>query len=159
MRVNLPVSQHEYAFSKGQTLVCTLLLLVASWCAALLGGHTLSPASGAAWLGVVLLALGMAAYLHQVTVAPLSQMLLWANRMAAGDLTQKISATRIERPDDERVAVFSGRIQDEQGKFNLYNLVNRGVPVPEQVQILRRVLVRFRSRRSHPPGRAAARAR
>ena len=95
MRVNLPVSQHEVAFPKGQTLVCTLLL-VASWCAALLGGHPLSLASGAAWLGVVVLALalGMAVYLHQVTVAPLSQMLLWANRMAAGDLTQKISATR-----------------------------------------------------------------
>ena len=87
MRVNLPVSQHEYAFPKGQTPVCTLLLVVASWCAALLGGHTLSLASGAAWLGVVVLALGMAVYLHQVTVAPLSQMLLWANRMAAGDLT------------------------------------------------------------------------
>ena len=42
MRVNLPVSQHEYAFPKGQTLVCTLLLLVvASWCAALLAGHPL----------------------------------------------------------------------------------------------------------------------
>jgi len=78
----------------GKMMACTLLLVVASWCAALLGGHTLSLASGAAWLGVVVLALGMAVYLHQVTVAPLSQMLLWANRMAAGDLTQKISATR-----------------------------------------------------------------
>ena len=80
----------------GKMMVCTLLLVVASWCAALLGGHPLSLASGAAWLGVVVLALalGMAVYLHQVTVAPLSQMLLWANRMAAGDLTQKISATR-----------------------------------------------------------------
>ena len=66
MRVNLPVSQHEYAFPKGQTLVCTLLLVVASWCAALLGGHPLSLASGATWLGVVVLALalGMAVYLH-----------------------------------------------------------------------------------------------
>lgn len=78
----------------GKMMVCTLLLVVASWCAVLLGGHTLSLASGAAWLGVVVLALGMAVYLHQVTVAPLSQMLVWANRMAAGDLTQKISASR-----------------------------------------------------------------
>lgn len=75
--------------------------------------------------------------------------------------------TRIERPDDERVAVFSGRIQDEQGKFNLYNLVNRGVPVLEQEQILRRILVALKlpdslgariidlMAASHPPTAAA----
>lgn len=48
--------------------------------------------------------------------------------------------TRIERPDDERVAVFSGRVQDEQGKYNLYNLANNGVPQPEQELVLRRLL-------------------
>ncbi|ASC68206.1 general secretion pathway protein GspK [Achromobacter denitrificans] len=48
--------------------------------------------------------------------------------------------TRIERPGDERVAVFSGRIQDEQGKYNLYNLATNGVPQPEQEQVLRRLL-------------------
>ena len=78
----------------GKIMLCTLLLVFASWGAALLGGHTMTVAAGAAWLGVVLLALGMAVYLHRATVAPLSQMLRWANRMAAGDLTQKIAASR-----------------------------------------------------------------
>lgn len=48
--------------------------------------------------------------------------------------------TRIERPGDDRVAVFSGRVQDEQGKYNLYNLARNGVPQPEQEEILRRLL-------------------
>ena len=48
--------------------------------------------------------------------------------------------TRIERPGDDRVAVFSGGVQDEQGKYNLYNLARNGVPVPEQEEILRRLL-------------------
>jgi len=48
--------------------------------------------------------------------------------------------TRIERPGDDRVAVFSGGVQDEQGKYNLYNLARNGVPQPEQEDILRRLL-------------------
>ncbi|MFJ3465622.1 type II secretion system minor pseudopilin GspK [Achromobacter spanius] len=48
--------------------------------------------------------------------------------------------TRIERPGDDRVAVFSGGVQDEQGKYNLYNLARNGVPQPEQEEILRRLL-------------------
>ncbi|MFY0476607.1 type II secretion system minor pseudopilin GspK [Achromobacter marplatensis] len=48
--------------------------------------------------------------------------------------------TRIERPGDERVAVFSGRVQDEQGKYNLSNLARNGVPNPEQEKVLRRLL-------------------
>lgn len=48
--------------------------------------------------------------------------------------------TRIERPGDERVAVFSGRVQDEQGKYNLSNLARNGVPQPEQEKVLRRLL-------------------
>ncbi len=48
--------------------------------------------------------------------------------------------TRIERPGDDRVAVFSGRVQDEQGKYNLYNLASNGVPQPEQELVLRRLL-------------------
>ena len=66
----------------GKIMLCTLLLVFASWGAALLGGHTMTVAAG------------MAVYLHRATVAPLSQMLRWANRMAAGDLTQKIAASR-----------------------------------------------------------------
>lgn len=48
--------------------------------------------------------------------------------------------TRIERPGDDRVGVFSGRIEDEQGKFNLYNLARNGVPQPEQREALIRLL-------------------
>lgn len=48
--------------------------------------------------------------------------------------------TRIERPGDDRVAVFSGQVQDEQGKYNLGNLASHGVPQPEQEQVLRRLL-------------------
>lgn len=48
--------------------------------------------------------------------------------------------TRIERPGDDRVAVFSGRIEDEQGKFNLYGLARGGVPQPEALQALTRLL-------------------
>lgn len=48
--------------------------------------------------------------------------------------------TRIERPGDERVAVFAGRIEDEQGKYNLYNLASNGVPQPQQEEVLRRLL-------------------
>ncbi|KCB21782.1 type II secretion system minor pseudopilin GspK [Bordetella hinzii] len=48
--------------------------------------------------------------------------------------------TRIERPGDDRVAVFTGRIEDEQGKFNLYGLARGGVPQPEALQALARLL-------------------
>lgn len=48
--------------------------------------------------------------------------------------------TRIERPGDDRVAVFSGRVEDEQGKYNLSNLARNGVPQPEQEKVLRRLL-------------------
>lgn len=48
--------------------------------------------------------------------------------------------TRIERPGDDRVAVFSGQVQDEQGKYNLSNLASHGVPQPEQERVLRRLL-------------------
>lgn len=48
--------------------------------------------------------------------------------------------TRIERPGDERVAVFSGGLEDEQGKYNLYNLARAGVPQPAEEQVLLRLL-------------------
>lgn len=50
-----------------------------------------------------------------------------------------IADTRIERPGDDRVALFSGRIEDEQGKFNLYNLALAGLPQPDQVAALGRL--------------------
>lgn len=48
--------------------------------------------------------------------------------------------TRIEQPGDERVAVFSGYIEDEQGKFNLYNLATGGTISEEDMQALGRLL-------------------
>jgi len=48
--------------------------------------------------------------------------------------------TRIEGDDSGRAAVFSGGIQDEQGKYNLYNLARRGVVDPSQVEVLARLL-------------------
>ncbi|GAB1578929.1 type II secretion system minor pseudopilin GspK [Bordetella petrii] len=48
--------------------------------------------------------------------------------------------TRIEGGDDERAAVFSGSIQDEQGKYNLYNLAERGVVDETQLDVLARLL-------------------
>ncbi|MFN7152583.1 MAG: methyl-accepting chemotaxis protein [Acidovorax sp.] len=112
----------------GKMMACTLLLVVASWCAALVGGHTLTLGSGAAWLGVVLLALGMAVYLHQVTVAPLAQMLRWANRMAAGDLTQNISASRSDTV---------GHLQKALGQLNvnLLSIVRDARQESENMQV------------------------
>lgn len=48
--------------------------------------------------------------------------------------------TRIERPGDDRVAVFTGRIEDEQGKFNLYGLARGGVAQPDALRALARLL-------------------
>ncbi len=80
----------------GRSVLCTLLPVAVSWGAALAGGHTMTFAAALAWLGAVVLALCTAAYMHRSNVAPLSEMLRWANRMAAGDLTQKISASRTD---------------------------------------------------------------
>lgn len=48
--------------------------------------------------------------------------------------------TRVEGDDSGRAAVFSGGIQDEQGKYNLYNLAGRGMVDPTQVEVLARLL-------------------
>ena len=55
-----------------------------------------------------------------------------------------ISDLRISQEGDDRVAIFSGRVEDEQGKFNLQNLAIDGEPVPEQVQALSRLLQSLR---------------
>jgi len=48
--------------------------------------------------------------------------------------------TRIEGDDSGRAAVFSGGIQDEQGKYNLYNLAKRGIVDETQLEVLGRLL-------------------
>lgn len=70
------------------------VVVAAAMAAAQLGGQGLTLASGLAWLGVVALAVCYCVYMHSVLVSPLQQMLKWANRMAAGDLTQKITVSR-----------------------------------------------------------------
>jgi aerotaxis receptor len=70
------------------------LVVLAAVGAAMAGGASLSLLAVLSWLGVLVLAIGSAVYLHGVTIAPLQQMLKWANRMAAGDLTQRITVTR-----------------------------------------------------------------
>ena len=112
----------------GKMMLCTLLLVIASFGAAWLGGHALTLASGVAWLGVALLALAMAAYLHNVTVAPLSQMLRWANRMAAGDLTQKIAASRSDTVGDLQKALA-------QLHVNLLSIVRDARQESEHMQV------------------------
>jgi len=112
----------------GRMVACTVALVVAAWCAALVEGHTLSLASGAAWVGVLVLAIGMAVYLHQATVAPLEQMLRWANRMAAGDLTQKITATRSDTLGDLQKALG-------QLNVNLLSIVRDARQESEHMQV------------------------
>ena len=112
----------------GKIMLCTLLLVFASWGAALLGGHTMTLAAGAVWLGVVLLALGMAVYLYRTTVAPLSQMLRWANRMAAGDLTQKIVVSRNDTVGQLQKALA-------QLNVNLMSIVRDARRESEQMQV------------------------
>ena len=112
----------------GKMLVSMGAVVVAAWFAASLGGHSLSLVSGLAWLGVLALAVGAAAYLHNVTIAPLNQMLLWANRMAAGDLTQKIAVSR----DDT-----AGHLQKalSQLNVNLLSIVRDARQEAERMQL------------------------
>jgi len=51
-----------------------------------------------------------------------------------------VQDTRIEQPGDDRVAVFSGWIEDEQGKYNLYNVAAGGKVSEEQLPVLQRLL-------------------
>ncbi|HYG43170.1 MAG TPA: type II secretion system minor pseudopilin GspK, partial [Bordetella sp.] len=48
--------------------------------------------------------------------------------------------TRIDGGDGAAAAVFSGGIQDEQGKYNLYNLARHGLVDDTQVEVLARLL-------------------
>ena len=62
-----------------------------------------------------------------------SQQLLW-------DARQKDVLTRLDQPwARAQTGVFEGRLEDEQGKFNLRNLVNRQQPDTEQLQSFERL--------------------
>lgn len=62
--------------------------------------------------------------------------------------TIPVQDTRLERPGDNRVAVFSGYIEDEQGKFNLNNVARNGTILPDQVAVLQRLMALIGSRDS-----------
>ncbi|MEI2414708.1 type II secretion system minor pseudopilin GspK [Orrella sp. JC864] len=51
---------------------------------------------------------------------------------------------RISQEGDDRLAVFSGRAEDEQGKYNLQNLAQDGLVREDQVQALGRLLQSLR---------------
>ncbi|MCK9509900.1 MAG: type II secretion system minor pseudopilin GspK [Pigmentiphaga sp.] len=61
-----------------------------------------------------------------------------------------VEDTRVSQSDTGRVAVFSGRIEDEQGKFNLRNLAEGGVLQPAAYEGLQRLLPQL----GLPPGLA-----
>lgn len=109
-------------------ILCMLVVVLASLGAAQLGASVLSMGAALSWLGVVVLAVGMAVYLNRVTVAPLSQMLRWANRMAAGDLTQKIEATR-----DDTVGQLQKALA--QLNVNLLSIVRDARQESEHMQV------------------------
>ena len=106
----------------------TLVLVAVAWAAAQVGGYSLTLASGAAWAGVLMLALALAAYQHRVSVAPLAQMLRWANRMAAGDLTQQIRATHGDTAGELEKALA-------QLNVNLRSIVRDARLESEQMQL------------------------
>lgn len=51
-----------------------------------------------------------------------------------------VQDTRIEQPGDDRVALFSGWLEDEQGKYNLYNVAIGGKVSEAQLEMLTRLL-------------------
>ena len=56
------------------------------------------------------------------------------------DARQKDVLTRLDQPwARAQTGVFEGRLEDEQGKFNLRNLVNRQQPDTEQLQSFERL--------------------
>lgn len=62
------------------------------------------------------------------------------SRQRLWEARQKDVLTRLDQPwARAQKGLFEGRLEDEQGKFNLRNLVNRGRPDAEQVQYFERL--------------------
>lgn len=65
---------------------------------------------------------------------------LEVSRQRLWEARQKDVLTRLDQPwARAQKGLFEGRLEDEQGKFNLRNLVNRGRPDAEQVQNFERL--------------------
>ncbi|MFT3812180.1 MAG: methyl-accepting chemotaxis protein [Acidovorax sp.] len=91
--MNTPWGRVREALSLGVSGQIALLfaLVVAACAAAVWAGAWVGPW---AWLGAAAVAVAAWRWTAQLTVAPLADMVRQANRMAAGDLTQAIAATR-----------------------------------------------------------------
>lgn len=50
-----------------------------------------------------------------------------------------ITGLEVSAPDDPRTALFSGRVEDEQAKYNLNNLSAQGVIKPDELLVLQRL--------------------
>jgi aerotaxis receptor len=114
------------AFAK--IISCMFVLVLAAWLAAMSGQQQFTALSGGMWVGVLLLALGIGQYIHQVTVAPMTEMLGWANRMAAGDLTQTITVTRNDTAGQLQKAL-------SQLNVNLLSIVRDARQESEHMQV------------------------
>src|SRR5256885_2366686 len=86
----------------GKLVLIFFMVVAAAFGAALAGGHTLDAWSALAWLAVCIFTGLAGAWAYRLTVAPLAQMVLLANRLAAGDLTQTIRITRKDVVGDRK---------------------------------------------------------
>lgn len=112
----------------GKLSLGLLSVLTAAFVAALLGGQSLTVVSAAAWVAVLGLSALTLRYLHQVAVDPLASMIKVANRMAAGDLTQRIDVTRADQVGDLQKALA-------QLNVNLQSIVRDARNESEQMSI------------------------
>src|SRR5690606_34935500 len=58
--------------------------------------------------------------------------------------SQPIVGLEVSTPDQGRKAYFSGQIEDEQGKFNIWGLAAGGVIQPEELAILETLMAGLR---------------
>jgi len=65
----------------------------------------------------------------------------WATPLAETRLDDYVERERVA--NEKFDATLSGRVTDAQARYNLYNLVQKGIPDPVQVQVFRRLLQRL----------------
>ena len=112
----------------GKLVLIFFLVVAAAFGAAMAGGHTLDAWSALAWLAVCIFTGLAGAWAYRLTVAPLAQMVLQANRLAAGDLTQTIRITRKDVVGDLQKAL-------SQLNVNLLSIVRDAREESDKMQI------------------------
>ncbi len=112
----------------GKLVLIFFMVVAAAFGAALAGGHTLDAWSALAWLAVCIFTGLAGAWAYRLTVAPLAQMVLLANRLAAGDLTQTIRITRKDVVGDLQKAL-------SQLNVNLLSIVRDAREESDKMQI------------------------